>query len=35
MAKMALKRMAKMTMFREENMLQIQGTLQPSKMKAL
>jgi bifunctional ADP-heptose synthase (sugar kinase/adenylyltransferase) len=34
MAKMAL-RTEKMTMFREENLLQIQETLQPSKMKAL
>jgi hypothetical protein len=35
MAKMAMKRMVKMTMFREGNLLQIQETLQPSKMKAL
>jgi hypothetical protein len=35
MTKMAMKRTAKMTMFREENLLQIQETLQSSKMKAL
>jgi hypothetical protein len=35
MAKMVMKRTAKMTMFREENLLQIQETLQSSKMKAL
>jgi hypothetical protein len=35
MAKMAMKGTEKMTMFREENLLQIQETLQPSKMKAL
>jgi hypothetical protein len=35
MAKTAMKRKAKMAMFREEKLLQIQETLQPSKMKAL
>jgi hypothetical protein len=32
---MAMKGAAKMTMVTEENLLQIQETIQPSKMKAL